>query len=86
MRHHREIDDYCSINQHVHVFVLTMTMAATPDNATALTPDDMDLNAETMINLSLLDPPHFGWTAGGGIADLLPPVEVRLSLVSALST
>jgi hypothetical protein len=48
----------------------------TPDSAVALAADDMDLNAETMINLSLLDPPHYGWTAGGGVVDLLPPVEV----------
>ena len=31
---------------------------------------------ENSINLALLDPPRFGWTAGGGIADLLPPHEV----------
>lgn len=54
-----------------------MTMVACQqDSATALTNANMDLNAETMMNLSLLDPPHYGWTAAGGIADLLPPVEV----------
>ena len=32
---------------------------------------------ENRINLSLLDPSRFGWTALGGIADLLTPHEVR---------
>lgn len=54
-----------------------MTTIASPDGAAALVSEDIDLNAETMMNLSLLDPPHYGWTAAGGIADLLPPVEVR---------
>jgi hypothetical protein len=26
--------------------------------------------------LALLDPPRWGWTATGGVADLLPPHEV----------
>lgn len=46
------------------------------DSATVSETEIMDLNAEIMMNLSLLDPPHYGWTAAGGIADLLPPVEV----------
>lgn len=29
------------------------------------------------INLALLDPQRYGWTAGGSVADLLPPHEVR---------
>jgi hypothetical protein len=33
--------------------------------------------AEAMLNLTLLDPPRFGWTALGGVADVLPPHEVR---------
>lgn len=35
-----------------------------------------DDNAEIAINLTLLDPPRFGWTAAGGVADLLHPHEV----------
>jgi hypothetical protein len=31
---------------------------------------------ENLLNLSLLDPSRFGWTAGGGIADLSTPHEV----------
>jgi hypothetical protein len=36
----------------------------------------MDVTAESMMNLSLLDPPKYGWSAAGGIVDVLPPVEV----------
>ena len=32
---------------------------------------------ESMMNLSLLDPPRWGWTAIGGVADVLTPHEVR---------
>ena len=32
---------------------------------------------ETRMNLSLLDPPRWGWTAVGGVADVLTPHEVR---------
>jgi len=35
-----------------------------------------DGNPENAINLTLLDPPRFGWTAAGGVADLLHPHEV----------
>ncbi|CAB9499372.1 Nucleosome-remodeling factor subunit NURF301 [Seminavis robusta] len=31
--------------------------------------------AESMMNMMLLDPPRWGWTAMGGVADLLPPHE-----------
>lgn len=31
---------------------------------------------ENSINAALLDPPRFGWTAAGGVADLLPPHAV----------
>jgi len=31
---------------------------------------------ESSVNLALLDPPRWGWTAAGGIADLLTPHEV----------
>ncbi|KAL3910855.1 MAG: hypothetical protein SGARI_001925, partial [Bacillariaceae sp.] len=30
---------------------------------------------ESMMNLSLLDPPRWGWTAIGGVADVLTPHE-----------
>jgi hypothetical protein len=33
--------------------------------------------ALTSMNLSLLDPPRWGWAAVGGVADLLTPQEVR---------
>jgi hypothetical protein len=29
------------------------------------------------VNLTLLDPARWGWTAAGGVTDLLPPHEVR---------
>lgn len=37
--------------------------------------------AESIMNLTLLDPPKWGWTAAGGVADLLPPHEVRISCI-----
>jgi hypothetical protein len=57
-----------------------------PTNTTSLhTQNDYDNNKpkydiyeENCINLSLLDPARFGWTAGGGIADLSTPHEVRV--------
>jgi hypothetical protein len=39
--------------------------------------DTIENSAESMVNLTLLDPSRWGWTAGGGVADLLPPHEVR---------
>lgn len=53
----------------------------TGDLSSAARPMNM-LAAESVLNLALSDPPRWGWTAAGGIADLLPPHEVRLSLVS----
>ena len=38
--------------------------------------DSVDTNVETMMNLALLDPPRWGWSAAGGVVDLLPPHEV----------
>lgn len=35
-----------------------------------------DINEETIMNLALLDPPGFGWSATGGIVNVLPPHEV----------
>lgn len=35
-----------------------------------------DSFVENSINLSLLDPSRWGWTAAGGIADVLTPHEV----------
>jgi hypothetical protein len=37
----------------------------------------LDTLGESMINLTLLDPARWGWTAVGSVADLLPPHEVR---------
>ena len=33
-------------------------------------------NAYTIMNLALVDPPRWGWTAFGPLVDLLPPHEV----------
>lgn len=38
---------------------------------------ETELDAFTSINRTLLDPSRWGWTAGGGVADLLTPHEVR---------
>ena len=41
-------------------------------------PQDFDCEyAERVMNMSLFDPPRWGWTAVGGVADLLSPHEVR---------
>jgi hypothetical protein len=37
-----------------------------------------DRYVENSINLSLLDPPRFGWTVAGGVGDVLPPHQVRI--------
>jgi hypothetical protein len=42
--------------------------------------DRPDTLGESMINLTLLDPARWGWTAAGAVADLLPPHEVRACL------
>jgi hypothetical protein len=34
--------------------------------------------AESLMNLTLADPPRWGWTPVGGITDLLSPHEVGL--------
>lgn len=42
-------------------------------------PQDFDCEyAERVMNMSLFDPPRWGWTAVGGVADLLSPHEVRV--------
>ena len=50
------------------------TMSSTTNTTTAASDCS---NAEIAINWTLLDPPRFGWTAAGGVADLLHPQEVR---------
>ena len=40
-------------------------------------PKEDDIFAEILMNRSLYDPPRWGWTALGGIADVLSPHEVR---------
>jgi hypothetical protein len=40
--------------------------------------------AEAMMNMSLFDPPRWGWTAIGGITDVLPPQEVNWSFFIGL--
>ena len=34
------------------------------------------INPNTIHNLSQFDPSKYGWTIGGGMADVLPPLEV----------
>ena len=54
-------------------------------NSTSLTPlsrhppasGENDTFAEIVMNTALYDPPRWGWTAVGGIADVLSPHEVR---------
>lgn len=51
---------------------------ASVDAKDSSTSADQDFLVENRINLALLDPARWGWTAGGGIADLLTPHEVSL--------
>lgn len=37
--------------------------------------------AEAVMNMTLFDPPRWGWTALGGVADVLTPHEVNGSIV-----
>eukprot|EP00934_Nitzschia_sp_Nitz4_P006935 Nitzschia sp. Nitz4//scaffold70_size99833//92652//96899//NITZ4_004611-RA/size99833-snap-gene-0.136-mRNA-1//1//CDS//3329557185//6925//frame0 len=43
------------------------------------------MDAETVMNLALSDPPRWGWTAAGGMADLLSPHERSRRKVTAQS-
>jgi hypothetical protein len=36
--------------------------------------------AEAVMNMTLFDPPRWGWTAVGGIADVLSPHEVNCTV------
>lgn len=38
--------------------------------------EDEEVYAQTVANLTLLDPARWGWSAVGGVVDLLPPHEV----------
>ncbi|KAG7353450.1 bromodomain containing protein [Nitzschia inconspicua] len=40
-----------------------------------LPPSPSEGYAETVMNMPLIDPPRWGWTAVGGVADVLPPHE-----------
>ena len=40
--------------------------------------------AESRLNLAILNPTRYGWTAGGGVAYVLPPHEVRNNSVGNL--
>ena len=42
------------------------------------TQETMDVSTEAMLTLTLVDPPRWGWSAVGGVTDLLSPHEVRL--------
>jgi hypothetical protein len=44
---------------------------------------NMKTNTDMMCSLPLYDPPKWGWSALGGVVDLLPPHEVR-AMVMAL--
>ena len=39
-------------------------------------------SAEAMLNLALLDPPKWGWSAFGGITNVCTPHEVRTYVYS----
>eukprot|EP00978_Attheya_sp_CCMP212_P032343 scaffold125904_cov49-Attheya_sp.AAC.2 len=39
------------------------------------TQEAMDVGTEAMLTLTLVDPPRWGWSAVGGVTDLLPPHE-----------
>ena len=39
-------------------------------------PPQPEQYAEAVMNMTLFDPPRWGWTAVGGISDLLSPHEV----------
>eukprot|EP00557_Chaetoceros_sp_GSL56_P013489 CAMPEP_0176482820 /NCGR_PEP_ID=MMETSP0200_2-20121128/3582_1 /TAXON_ID=947934 /ORGANISM="Chaetoceros sp., Strain GSL56" /LENGTH=2163 /DNA_ID=CAMNT_0017879167 /DNA_START=38 /DNA_END=6529 /DNA_ORIENTATION=- len=41
-----------------------------------------EMNCDSLANLSLLDPPRWGWSALGGITDMLPPHEKSRRLQS----
>ena len=45
--------------------------------------DDVVPFVENSVNAALLDPARFGWTAAGGVADLLPPHAVCSSVALA---
>jgi len=38
---------------------------------------DMELNTDALCCLPIIDPPKWGWSALGGVVDLLTPQEVR---------
>ena len=42
--------------------------------------------AERAMNMTLFDPPRWGWAAVGGVADLLTPHEVRLLMLYMVIT
>jgi hypothetical protein len=58
----------------------SVATAATQPSANALSSTRAQHSQEypeTVMNLSLFDPPRWGWTAVGGVADVLTPHEVR---------
>jgi hypothetical protein len=38
-----------------------------------------DVNSHSLLNLTLLDPPRWGWSAAGGIVDVATPHDVRIN-------
>ena len=44
-------------------------------------PEDLNVFPQTLMNLTLLDPPRWGWSAVGGVADLLTPHEVSFRVL-----
>jgi hypothetical protein len=47
-----------------------------PVNGPSYLPPQPERYSEAVMNMTLFDPPRWGWTAVGGIADLLSPHEV----------
>ena len=59
--------------------------AATAATTLKKPPPPPSMSADSTMNLSLMDPPRWGWAAVGGIVDLLPPHEVRFSFYCFLT-
>jgi hypothetical protein len=57
----------------------SLSSLAAPSSASGRSDDDPQAAYHSLnsVNLTLLDPARWGWTAAGGVVDLLPPHEVR---------
>jgi hypothetical protein len=63
----------------------SLSSLAAPSSASVRSDDGHQAAYHSLnsVNLTLLDPARWGWTAAGGVADLLPPHEVRLGRFQA---